>query len=74
MRTIVAMLTLLSLSAIEAQAAPWCANYSTGFNDCHSFYSFEQCMASISGVGGVCTRNPGEFYRGGREARRRYRY
>jgi hypothetical protein len=35
----------------------WCAHYGTGLNDC-SFYSFEQCQASISGNGGSCARNP----------------
>jgi hypothetical protein len=35
----------------------WCAHYGTGLNDC-SFYSFEQCRASLSGNGGSCARNP----------------
>ena len=39
-----------------AQAAPWCARYSTGLNACN-FYSFQQCMASVFGVGGVCEPN-----------------
>jgi hypothetical protein len=75
MRTFVGGATLLSalfVFAAAAKAAPWCARYSTGFTDCRGFYSFEQCQASISGVGGVCTRNPGEpTYR---TVRRRYRY
>ena len=50
------MFSAVSFFSAGTQAAPWCARYSTGFNDCHSFYSFEQCMASISGVGGACTR------------------
>ena len=79
MRTLACVVMLLStaslFTAAGAQAAPWCALYSTGFNDCHSFYSFEQCIASISGVGGACTRNQFETpYRTGRELRRRYRY
>jgi Protein of unknown function (DUF3551) len=49
---------LLSLSACgNAPGAPWCAHYSTGNNDC-SFYSFQQCNAAISGVGGICSPNP----------------
>jgi hypothetical protein len=39
-----------------APAAPWCAQYSTGLNDC-SFYSFQQCTTAVSGVGGICTPN-----------------
>ena len=45
-----------SFCAGGAQAAPWCAHYNTGLNAC-SFYSFEQCMASVFGVGGTCARN-----------------
>ena len=56
----------LSLCSNGAQAAPWCAHYSTGLNDC-SFHSFQQCMAALSGVGGSCSRNTFE------DARRRYR-
>ena len=36
----------------------WCAQYGTGFSgkNC-GFYSFEQCRASVSGIGGFCQRN-----------------
>jgi hypothetical protein len=47
----------------SAPAAPWCAHFSTGLNDC-SFYSFQQCTAALSGVGGICSPN---------SAQRRYR-
>jgi hypothetical protein len=59
MRTImVAAILFAALSSFGngAQAAPWCAHYNTGLNAC-SFYSFEQCMASIFGVGGSCAPN-----------------
>jgi len=54
--------TLLAVSlalcaCTGGQRGLWCANYSTGLNDC-SFYSFEQCRASIAGAGGACSRNP----------------
>lgn len=39
--------------------APWCAQYSSGMTDC-SFYSYEQCTNSLSGVGGVCSPNPNQ--------------
>ena len=35
-------------------AAIWCANYSNGSNNC-GFYTFDQCRAAISGVGGSCS-------------------
>jgi hypothetical protein len=36
---------------------PWCANYYDSNVIACSFTSFEQCMASVSGVGGHCTQN-----------------
>jgi hypothetical protein len=59
MRTIVVAASLLAMVLLcsdGAQAAPWCARYSTGLNACN-FYSFQQCMASVFGVGGVCEPN-----------------
>jgi hypothetical protein len=69
MRTIAVAAILyaaLSLCSNGAQAAPWCAHYNTGLDDC-SFHSFQQCRAAIFGVGGFCSRNTFE------DARRRYR-
>ena len=38
--------------------APWCTNFADGgVNEC-SYRSYEQCMGTVSGVGGICTRNP----------------
>ena len=59
MRTIVIAVIVfaaLSLFGNRAEAGPWCAHYNTGLNAC-SFFSFEQCMASVFGVGGSCTPN-----------------
>jgi hypothetical protein len=68
------VLAALSLPSNEAHAAPWCAHYNTGLNDCGSYYTFEQCRAAVSGVGGFCSQNPFEAaYFGGAEARRRHR-
>ena len=42
----------------------WCAYYSpaeSGLTSCY-FTTYEQCMASVSGVGGYCGLNP--MYRG----------
>lgn len=34
----------------------WCALTTIGLNDC-SYDTFAQCMATLSGVGGVCSEN-----------------
>jgi hypothetical protein len=39
---------------------PWCAAYSYRTKNC-GFMTFQQCLATISGVGGTCEPNP--FYR-----------
>jgi hypothetical protein len=52
---------VLGASAIPAAAAPtypWCARYSTSGGEC-SFNTFDQCMQTLSGIGGSCTQNPG---------------
>jgi hypothetical protein len=64
----------LSLHASSAQAAPWCAHYGGrlgGSTNC-GFYSFQQCMATISGIGGYCALNQLEVQPRG-EKRRTYR-
>ena len=43
----------------EAQNYPWCAQYGgtpSGPTNC-GFVSFEQCLATVSGIGGFCVRN-----------------
>ena len=43
----------------NAQNYPWCAYYAMGENgptNC-GFISFEQCMATVSGISGICMRN-----------------
>jgi hypothetical protein len=35
----------------------WCANYDDQSRNC-GFATFQQCQADISGVGGICSRNP----------------
>ena len=54
----VAMLFLMIAKTTSAQAeGSWCANYSgNGGTNC-GFYSFQQCMAAVSGAGGFCTQN-----------------
>src|SRR5262249_51255897 len=43
MRLTVIMLVLLSLSIFETQAAPWCANYSSGLIVAGAFILFNSC-------------------------------
>jgi hypothetical protein len=47
-------------SYAEAQNYPWCAYYSGGHGgggtNC-GFTTFEQCLATVSGIGGFCDRN-----------------
>jgi hypothetical protein len=43
----------------EAQNYPWCAQYSgsdDGGMNC-GFVSFDQCMATVRGIGGFCIQN-----------------
>ncbi len=42
-----------------AEAATWCAAYRNGSTNC-GFYTYEQCLAGLSGIGGSCSRNPSE--------------
>jgi hypothetical protein len=60
--------TSLSETATPAQSAgsyPWCAIYytidSNGTPSC-SFDTRQQCMETISGIGGFCVEN--QYYRG----------
>jgi uncharacterized protein DUF3551 len=51
----------LSLAAhatpAQAREYPWCARYDTWSYNC-GFETFQQCLATISGAGGLCTPNP----------------
>ena len=52
---------------------PWCAVYGgdmSGTSNC-GFLTWEQCMATVSGVGGTC--EPNQFYNPRRAAPHRYR-
>jgi Protein of unknown function (DUF3551) len=42
----------------EAQNYPWCAVYGDDFGGTNcGFTTFEQCLATVSGIGGFCERN-----------------
>jgi hypothetical protein len=51
------ILSLMALApATGAKAAPWCAFYDSSTYNC-GFHTYQQCLATISGVGGWCRQN-----------------
>ncbi|HEY4918555.1 MAG TPA: DUF3551 domain-containing protein [Xanthobacteraceae bacterium] len=63
---VVAAAVLAAPSMGHAQSAydyPWCAVYSrtSGATSCY-YASFQQCMNTLSGIGGYCMRSP--YYHG----------
>jgi hypothetical protein len=45
-------------SRAEAQNYPWCAIYGTGFEGTNcGFVTFQQCLNTVSGIGGFCEPN-----------------
>ena len=57
---VAAALVLMVLPGREAAAAAYCAyggGVRGGYENC-GFYTWEQCLANISGMGGNCMRNP----------------
>jgi Protein of unknown function (DUF3551) len=57
---IIAAAVLGAAAPAQAQNYPWCAYYAMGDDgggtNC-GFVSFEQCMATLSGMGGFCVQN-----------------
>lgn len=51
------VLTAAISERAEAQNYPWCAQYSYRDGATCGFTTFEQCMATISGIGGFCEPN-----------------
>lgn len=63
---LVAVAAPAALTATESRADPyrWCAVYSGrggGASNC-GFVTWDQCMATVSGIGGFC--EPNQFYTG----------
>jgi len=50
---------LVGTNASDAQTYPWCAVYHDkyGARNC-GFVTFEQCLATVRGIGGMCSQNP----------------
>jgi hypothetical protein len=65
-----AVLTQTSANALPYDPYPWCANYDGGKGfggqNC-GFSTWNQCMATVSGIGGFCV--PNQFYNPGRPAK-----
>jgi hypothetical protein len=66
---------LAGLQASRAQSAydyPWCAIYEnkSGAQACY-YTSYQQCMATMRGIGGTCIESP--YFRGGPRTERRPR-
>jgi hypothetical protein len=70
-----ALLTALVAAApAEAGArgrAPWCGNLSGHSLDDCNYFTFEQCLVSVHGLGGICSRNPGALAYAPHEPRRK---
>jgi len=52
-----AMIAFALTGPVEAKEPGWCAAYRNGGNNC-GFYTYDQCMAAVSGIGGFCNRSP----------------
>lgn len=63
---------LAGTSVSEARTYPWCAVYGFSTRNC-GFVSFQQCQATVSGIGGFCQRNPFAARTDERPRRRHYR-
>jgi hypothetical protein len=57
--TIAAIVAGGALPASADTEYPWCAQYrnAIGATNC-GFVTYQQCLATISGIGGMCYRNP----------------
>ena len=58
--SLLGLLSTLTARPVKADPYRWCAYYSGrggGGTNC-GFVTFQQCQATISGIGGVCSPNP----------------
>ena len=73
--TIIAAAALIAASsaslALSPYDYPWCAEltWTSGATSCY-YTSYQQCMATLRGIGGSCIHNPGY---GGPAPAQRYR-
>jgi hypothetical protein len=64
-----AVLSQTPAAALPCDNTRWCAQYSgrAGGTNC-GFFTWQQCMATVSGIGGFCV--PNQFYNPCRPAQR----
>lgn len=73
---LVAAMAVMPGASAQAQNYPWCAQYGghqIAATNC-GFATFEQCRATISGIGGSCYPNPQFQALPGPHPRKRYPY
>ena len=65
MRISALVLTLATAAAFAPRPAaaaynlPWCAHYTDqSYAFSCAFYTFQQCLTTVSGIGGSCIQNP----------------
>jgi hypothetical protein len=75
MRTLLFGLLVALAGSLPAQALPhdpypWCAVYGGSFSGSSNcgFKTLQQCMATVTGIGGSC--EPNQFYNPGRSGKR----
>lgn len=68
-----AALTVFVPATSQAVEYPWCAQYGPGGDGPRNcgFSTFQQCLATVSGIGGFCERN--SFYTGSERPARKPR-
>jgi hypothetical protein len=49
---------ILIAGPVQAQNPPWCAIMDNGGNTQCNFYTEQQCLQTLSGIGGRCILNP----------------
>jgi hypothetical protein len=67
MKTLMMFAVLAIVAAADAhtnriEAAPWCAWYDAYTSDC-GYFTHQQCLDTIRGVGGYCSLNVYEYGR-----------
>lgn len=77
MRLVIALTALgVGLAAApapgQAQTYPWCSRYDWSTYNC-GFSTLQQCLANVSGIGGICERNPHYYAARKHKPRRSYR-
>jgi hypothetical protein len=68
--TLAGLWLVLPAGPAAAQEYPWCARYDWSTRNC-GFVSYQQCMATIWGIGGRCEPNPRYVYHEPRKAPRK---